>query len=200
MVAKRVLGGEQAKENLLRNDAWNPYEKGFDREGTSFVCDNGGNAKARRGIVQDVELKQVRPEPIVASCESKAEGVTGTADSDYSLYLDLIYTDGTPLWGQAANFTAGTHDWQRRQVVVLPEKPVKQVSFYMLLRGHGGKAWFRDPELSVVHPPAGCLPVRRPAGRAHGPGKGRFSDSRRGRRVGFRSDRRAGKAGRDAKR
>ena len=85
--------------------------------------------------MQTVKLNQTRPEPIVAVCESKAEGVSGAADSDYSLYLDLVYADNTPLWGQVASFSTGTHDWQRRQVVVLPEKPVKQVSFYMLLRG-----------------------------------------------------------------
>ena len=157
-MAKTVLGPGQAKENLLRSDAWKPYEKGFERQGAWFACDNGPDAKTRRGIVQNVQLNQTRPEPIVAACSSKCENVTGTADHDYSLYLDLLYTDGTPLWGQVASFSAGTHDWQRRQVVVLPEKPVKQVSFYMLLRGHDGKAWFRDPELSVIHPPVGaCL-------------------------------------------
>ena len=158
IVAKRVLGAAQAKENLLRGDAWKPYEKGFEREESRFVCDNGTDGKARRGIVQTVQLNQVRPEPIIAACWSKCEDVTGTADHDYSLYLDLVYTDGTPLWGQVGSFSTGTHDWQRRQVVVLPEKPVKQVSFYMLLRGHGGKAWFRDAELAVIRPPEGaCL-------------------------------------------
>jgi hypothetical protein len=157
-VAKTVLGGSQAGENLLRTDAWRPYEKGFDRQGAWFLCDNGGSAAARRGATQSVELNQLRPEPFVAACESKAEGVSGTADRDYSLYLDLVYADGTPLWGQVASFSAGTHDWQRRQVVVLPEKPVKRVSFNLLLRGHGGKAWFRDPQLWAIHPPAGaCL-------------------------------------------
>ena len=82
---------------------------------------------------------------ILASAWSKAENVSGPADSNYSLYLDLLYTDGTPLWGQIAPFGAGTRDWERREVVVIPEKPVKHVSFYMLLRGHSGKAWFRDP-------------------------------------------------------
>ena len=101
---------------------------------------------------------QTRPEPIIATCWSRAEDVGGSADSDYSLYIDLVYTDGTTLWGQVASFATATHDWQRRQVVLLPEKPVKQLSFYMLLRGHAGKAWFRDAELRVVRPPAGaCL-------------------------------------------
>ena len=147
-----------SRENLVRPRAWGPFGNGFEFQGTGFVCDNGSQAKARRGMAQTVELNQARPEPIVAVCESRAEAVTGTADSDYALYLDLTYADDTPLWGQVASFSTGTHDWQRRQVVVLPEKPVKRVSFYMLLRGHAGKAWFRNPALRVVRTPAGaCL-------------------------------------------
>ena len=158
VVAKAILGPSQAGETLLHPRAWVPFGKGFEYKETWFVCDNGTQAKAQRGITQTVELNQNRPEPIVAVCESKAEGVTGATDRDYSLYLDLIYADNTPLWGQVASFSTGTHGWQRRQVVVLPEKPVKQVSFYMLLRGHGGKAWFRNPELHVIRTPAGaCL-------------------------------------------
>ena len=157
-VAKTVLGSAQAQQNLLRPDAWRPYEQGFAPQDAALVCDNGADAKTRRGIVQTVALNQTRPEPILAACQSKAEGVGGTADHDYALYLDLVYADGTSLWGQAASFRTGSHDWQRRQVVVLPEKPVKSVSVYMLLRGHGGKAWFRDPVLEVIRPPAGaCL-------------------------------------------
>jgi len=156
-VAKRVLQADPA-ENLLRAGGWRPCDSGFTGDARALLCDNGSDGRARRGAVQSVELGQTRPEPIVASVWSKAEGVDGSPDSDYALYLDLVYSDGTPLWGQAAGFATGTHDWQRRQVVVLPEKPVKRVSFNLLLRGHKGKAWFRDARLGVVHTPAGaCL-------------------------------------------
>jgi len=155
-VAKAVLPCDRTSENLLKADAWNPWEKGFGRDGPSFVCDNGSDASARRGAGQTVVLDQKTPQPIVAVAESKAEGVTGSADNDYSLYLDLVYTDGTPLWGQTAPFAVGTHDWQRRRVLVIPEKPVRHVSFYMLLRGHGGKAWFRNPELRTIETPTGA--------------------------------------------
>ncbi len=73
--------------------------------------------------------------------------MSGGADSDYALYLDLVFADGTPLYGQSAGFSAGTHDWQRRDVFVFPEKPVKSVSFYLLFRNHAGKAFFRDAQL-----------------------------------------------------
>jgi len=82
------------------------------------------------------------PEPIVAAAFSRAEGVTGQ--------------DGGHLWGQAAGFDVGMHDWQRRQVLVLPEKPVKRLSFYLLFRGHAGKVLFRDPTLQIVKTPAGA--------------------------------------------
>jgi len=156
VVVKKVLDVGDAGENLLRPDAWGPWEKGFERQAEVFVCDNGGDAQAQRGASQTVTLNQTQPEPIVAAAWSKAEGVGGGRDSDYSLYLDLIYMDGTPLWGQIDSFNVGSHDWEKAQVIVFPEKAAKTVSFYMLLRRHAGKAWFRDPELRVMKPPSGA--------------------------------------------
>lgn len=46
------------------------------------------------GVGQTVVLNQKTPQPIVAAAESKAEGVTGSPDNDYALYLDLLYADG----------------------------------------------------------------------------------------------------------
>jgi len=155
-VVKAVLDVGQASENVLKPDAWRPWQEGFQREGDLFVCRNGDDAKVQRGVTQTVVLNQAQPEPIVAVAWSKADAVGGSPDSNYSLYLDLVFTDGTSLWGQIARFATGTHDWQRRQVVVLPEKPVQSVSFHMLLRGHAGTAWFRDPELRVVKTPEGA--------------------------------------------
>ncbi len=155
-VAKTVIDAGEAGENLLDPGGWRGWDQGFRREGKTFVCENGDDLKVGRGASQTVVLNQTKPEAIVASAFSKAEGVTGSADSSYSLYLDLLYVDGDHLWGQTANFGTGTHDWQRRQVVILPEKPIKQVSFHMLLRSHGGSARFRDPVLQVVRAPEGA--------------------------------------------
>jgi hypothetical protein len=157
-VVKAVLKTDATGENLVKPQALGRYEQGFAREGGLFVCDNGKDARGRRGVHFSIELNQTRPEPIVATAWSKAEDVGGSPDPDYSVYLDLTFDDGTPLWGQSAAFETGSHDWQRRQVVVLPEKPVKRLSFYTLFRGHSGKASFRDLELRVVKSPQGaCL-------------------------------------------
>jgi len=149
-VVKKALRLDQGGENLLKTDVWTGWQKGFVKDDGAFLCDNGTDAQAQRGVSQTVTLNQTKPEPIVATAWSKAESVGGTRDRDYSLYLDLQYTDGTPLWGQVDSFSAGTHDWERAQVIVFPEKPVARVSFHMLLRNHAGKAWFRDPQLKTV--------------------------------------------------
>ena len=151
-ISKRILV-LQSGENLVKPDAWGPYQKGFQREGDAWMCTNGDDLKAQRGVTQTVTLNQTKPSPIVATAWSRAEGVTGSSDGDYSIYLDITYTDGTNLWGQIAPFTAGTHDWQQRRITVIPDKPVKAVHFNLLLRNHGGKAWFRAPELRVSQSP-----------------------------------------------
>ncbi|MBN2129348.1 MAG: hypothetical protein JW741_07615, partial [Sedimentisphaerales bacterium] len=150
-VVKKALRLDQSGENLLKPDGWTGWQRGFTRDGDVFVCDNGADTQAQRGVSQTVTLNQQKPEPIIATAWSRAENVGGTRDRDYCLYLDLRYTDGTPLWGQVDSWSVGTHDWEKAQVIVFPEKPVASVSFHMLLRGHSGKAWFRDPQLQTVH-------------------------------------------------
>jgi hypothetical protein len=153
---KKILTVTDAGENLLKADAWHGYEQGFDREGDLLVCDNGSDTQGRRGVAQTVVLNQSRPEPFIASAFSRSQGVGGSPESGFSVYLDLVYSDGSQLWGQTALFDCGTHDWQRREGVVMPAKPVNQLSFYLLLRGREGKAWFRDPRLEVVRASEGA--------------------------------------------
>ena len=136
--------------NLLDPQGWGPWGRGFQTDGDRFICDNGGDARARRGLSQRVVLDQKRPAPIVASAWSAAEGVSGTPDPDYSVYLDLVYDDGSQVWGQSTPYKTGSHDDQQVRVVFVPDRPVKELSFNLLLRGHAGKATFRDPKLTVL--------------------------------------------------
>ena len=149
-VAKRVVDVNQRDDNLLKPEAWKGWHQGFGRQGDVFLCDNGSDSQVERGVFQNVTLNQKTPQPIVAVAWSKSDGVGGGRNSDYSLYLDLTYKDGSPLWGRVYAFQVGTHDWQKAQVVIFPDKPVQAVQFYMLLRRHSGRAWFRDPQLHVM--------------------------------------------------
>ena len=158
LAIKRVLNARDAGENLLEVDGWRPWAEGYTRDGDILVCDNGTDAQVQRGASQTIVLNQTQPDPIVASAQSKAETVGGGRNSDYALYLDLVYQDGTQLWGQVDAFNVGTHDWEKAEVMIFPEKPVRSVAFHMLLRRHVGRASFRNPELRVLRPPAGaCL-------------------------------------------
>ena len=147
-VVKTILN--ETTDNLLEPDAWQPYQDGYVMDGEFFLCDNGTDDQVYRGVVQTVTLNQTSSQPIVAVACSKAENVGGSRNNDYSLYLDIIYNDDTPLWGQTAQFNVGTGDWERRKVIVFPEKPIKKVYFYMLLRRHSGKAWFKEPQLAEL--------------------------------------------------
>ena len=76
-VAKSVSAIETTGENRLKTDAWRPWQQGFDRRGEVFVCDNGSDTQVQRGVSQTVVLDQTVPEPIVATAESRCEGVDG---------------------------------------------------------------------------------------------------------------------------
>ena len=109
------------------------------------------------GASQTILLNRTNVLPLVIRGWSKALNVSGSSDNDYSLYADLIYTDGTPLWGQTANFRPGTHDWERRELVVLPEKPIKSLTLHCLFRNHSGQVWFDDVSVVETRAEAGAV-------------------------------------------
>src|SRR5258708_30794156 len=160
----RVVKTEQPGLNLLQNG---DFERGANGQlaGWSAARDGGIVAAAQgrngsqallcanpsetqwSGASQTLVLRRTNVAPLVLSGWSKAENVSGSSDSDYSLYVDIVYTDSTPLWGQTARFHVGTHDWQRRELVILPAKPVQSLTLHCLLRKHTGRAWFDDVTL-----------------------------------------------------
>ena len=140
---------------------WQGWELGYQ---VDEQASHGGRRSARchndspeehRGVFAVVTLNQRVPAPIIAECWSKAQGASGGVDGDYSLYLDLEYSDGTPLWGQLAPFSPGTHGWQRREVTVWPAKPVKTVRVHGIFRRRTGTAWFDDFRLTSLRLPGG---------------------------------------------
>jgi len=154
---RKVMQFSNEGPSLLENAQFRAYEKGFEkRDDGTFVCENDPDDPVkRRGVFQHVVLNQTTPRPIVASAWSRAENVDGNPDSNYSVYLDLTYDDETNLWGQAVPFKVGTTEWNRQQVVVHPDRPIRSVSFYTLFRDHNGKVFFKDMQLREVEMPDG---------------------------------------------
>lgn len=136
---------------------WTSFEQGYElssdrRSGATCIRCVNATADDRRGATAVVVLNQSEPRPIVVEGYSRAENVGGFRNNDYSIYLDLTYMDGTPLWGQTAPFSVGTHDWQRRRVLVCPVKPVRVLYVHALFRHHTGTAWFDDFSVRELDP------------------------------------------------
>ena len=129
---------------------WDAFELGYDVDRTNF---RGGEQSIRcdslrattlRGATSKIVLHQKEPQPVEVTGWSKAEKVSGVRDNDYALYVDLTYTDGTNLWGTVEGFRTGTHDWERRHLLITPKKPIESLWVFALFRKHTGTAWFDD--------------------------------------------------------
>jgi len=143
--------------NLLRNPGFEDGTAGWSsfggaaevdtnlfRSGRASVRLHNDRAADQSQISQTVTLNQERPCAILVRAASRAENVSGSPDSGYSLYVDIYYTDGTPLYGQTYDFATGTTDWQLGELCLEPAKPIRNVNVYLLLRRKSGTAWFDD--------------------------------------------------------
>lgn len=164
--------------NLVKNPG---FEEGLTSWGgsgsfsidTAAACSGSASLRldnaertGRAQVSQSVSLNQKRPAPVLVRVASRAENVAGEPGRGYSLYVDIYYTDGTPLYGQHQAFPVGTTQWQVGELVIQPEKPIRNVNIYLLLRGMAGTAWFDDVAMMEDALPAGqsAPPSRNPGG------------------------------------
>ena len=129
-------------------DAWHGYGRGYviDRDvvrtGRQAVRCSARGGRDGMGAVQTITYEAPDRRPIVIGGWSKAQGVGG--GGDYSVYLDILYEDGTPWWGKTSPWSRGTHDWEYSARVHRPQKPVKEIKVFVFLRRTTGTAWFDD--------------------------------------------------------
>lgn len=100
--------------------------------------------RSRSGVVQGIRLDQKRPCPILVRAASRAENISGGPTRGYSIYIDIYYTDDTPLYGKTYEFETAITDWQLADYCIEPEKPIKTLNVYLLLRDKSGTAYFDD--------------------------------------------------------
>lgn len=154
-----------ANPNLLTNADWRQLEEGAivgwmpygqgatlapgqGREGRAAITAQRTGGEATHGLGQVITLAQTKPKALVLSAWSKAENVSDTPTTSYSLYADVAYADGTNQYGLNTPFATGTHDWQRAELSIVPDKPIKSVTLFLIFRDHTGKVWFSEPSLS----------------------------------------------------
>lgn len=121
------------------------------------TCANGvitvNNTEGQSGGVNTtVNINQTAPAKIILSGESLCEeSLTKSKNShDYSLYIDLTYTDGTKAYGKTANFATDTKEWQKKSVELMLDKAIKQLRIYILYRNQTGKVQFKNLKLEEV--------------------------------------------------
>ena len=93
-------------------------------------------------------------DPIWYGGESRAEEAYA---SDYCVYLDIHYADGTSTWQKWAKWTGGTHGWEKTASVFIPKKPVKSIDVAAFLRHGTGKAEFRNVFVNREAPAKGTV-------------------------------------------
>jgi hypothetical protein len=142
-----ALSAEEAKNMVTKK--WSPYKSGVGNvsilKDNTIVCEViDGTKKDASGVRQTITLNQKVAKPIFISAECKAEKVTGTPSSSFAIYMDIKHTDGSSSWGKGLYFTPGTYDWKKFSKTFVPTKPIKSISFLLLLRWRSGKASFKN--------------------------------------------------------
>ena len=161
--AEVVQNGTMDQASGTLAASWGVYGTGYawgtayGRSATAGIVAWNGTTIGQAGASQVLSPNRSMA-PLTVSGWSKATAVSGTADAHYSLYVDIIYTDGTALWGTSQPFATGDHDWQQVQFTVTPTKPVATLAVYTLFRNHSGTAYFDDVSIregSTTTPPPG---------------------------------------------
>ncbi|MDA3926133.1 MAG: hypothetical protein PF904_15665 [Kiritimatiellae bacterium] len=146
VVKKVAAEGVSSMLKPLAAESARAYKSGFEREGDLYLCDNGSDVNARRGVVWSVTLNQSEAAPIAATAQAKVVAAGGNPNADFSIYIDLQYMDGSHLWGQTAAFDPDpSSGWQKRDVTIFPDKPIRSLSINLLFRNRSGKVYFKDP-------------------------------------------------------
>ena len=143
-----------ASPSFENDSGWNAYASGFTidpavaRSGRRSVRCTSQVAHGQFGTAQNIMLTPPVRTPIRVSGWSRAE--RAIVAGDYNIYVDVFYEDGTNLWGQRATFQPGSHDWERAEVVVVPEKPVRRMLVHALFRRSTGTVWFDDITVELL--------------------------------------------------
>jgi len=162
--ASRIVLHIPQKSSLLKNAGFEEGSHGWSAPANGAAVDRqvaysgaasmrlqNTDPKQQSEAYQSVTLNQKLPCPILVRAVSRGEGVTGAKGSGYSLYVDIYYMDGTPLYGRTHTFEPGTTEWQFGELCIEPFKPIRNVNVYLLLRNKTGTVWFDD--IALVEDP-----------------------------------------------
>ena len=127
----------------------NPFSVVSDESNTLRVSGKT-DGKTAFGLKQKITYEVPSLKPINIGGWSRASDVKRGAE--YCVYLDILHSDGTWTYSIRAKWKTGTHGWEAAEFSYRPKKPVKQISYFILLRKNSGSAMFRDMTLTRGEP------------------------------------------------
>lgn len=154
--ARLVLLYIPPEANLLKNPGFEEGLKPWATESDAIALDTQVFRSGKQSLrltnptrrdtqaSQSITLNQKTPTPVLIQASSRGQDVEGQPDRGYCLYVDIYYTDGSPWYGTIHAFQTGTTDWQLGELYLEPEKPIRNVNVYLLLRNKKGIVWFDD--------------------------------------------------------
>jgi hypothetical protein len=136
-----------AAVNVLQAVQWTLHHSHCSQSHSVIECDvSRGASDAALASVRHVVTAPVNS--VLLAGYSKATAVTGEKDENYSLYMDILHSDGSQTYGIHAKFQTGTHDWEYSETVFTSHKPFKELHVYLLCRAeHTGRVQFKDISL-----------------------------------------------------
>ena len=147
-VLAAVDGSSALKTMPLESPKAHPYMAGFTLEGGEYVCRVSEEKERKCGVVWGVALNQKEPVPVRIRAEGRID--SGDASGDALIYVDVSYVDGGHLWGQKAFFPSTPCGWCTRSVMLMPAKPIRSISVYLMARSDPTlRARFRSPVVEV---------------------------------------------------
>ncbi|NLF73695.1 MAG: hypothetical protein GX575_32065 [Candidatus Anammoximicrobium sp.] len=96
----RNLGFESGDANWSKNETGYQIDDAQAHSGRHSLRLRNATVQDRGSASQTITLNQTVPRPIVVRGHAKAENVSGHSNRTFAVYVDIYYTDGTPLYGQ----------------------------------------------------------------------------------------------------
>eukprot|EP00041_Stephanoeca_diplocostata_P023794 m.591895 g.591895 ORF g.591895 m.591895 type:complete len:335 (-) comp22387_c0_seq2:183-1187(-) len=143
---------EPVEGNLIQNPSfemgtaeWSTFSDGFsvdDRSRSGHLSVLVSNGAAR----QTVAFASPYPTALNLSGCSLPLAVTGatTRSGNYAVYSDAVLSDGSPLYGQNAEFSPTESDYHCEFTVISAPSGIQSLTVYTMFRNLGGSAVFDD--------------------------------------------------------
>ena len=168
--------------------------RGEGREGSHAVVCASPDRSGDLGACRTLTLDRTDVLPLRITGWSRAQEVDGASDDRYSIYASVEFQDGSRLDKVAVDFDVGTHDWQRRELLIPAVKPVRTLILHALFRGHSGTVWFDDFSVEELQPDPGTILFQGaawtpPTVRTRGAAAPRLFETRNGLKLTVRRDR-----------